>query len=54
VAEVDRADPQMPLDGSAVAAIHGAPDHHAVLVFHGQAVIDEQQIAFTGRCGRSS
>ncbi len=40
-----------PLDAAAVAAIEAGMDRHAVLVFPGQDIADEQQLAFTENFG---
>jgi len=46
-AEVSGVDLRNPLSGEDVAAIDAGMDRFAVLVFHGQAISDEQQMAFT-------
>src|SRR5438445_782740 len=46
-AEVDGIDMTGPLSADEVAAIHAGMDKYAVLVFHDQAITDEQQLAFT-------
>jgi alpha-ketoglutarate-dependent 2,4-dichlorophenoxyacetate dioxygenase len=50
-AEVDGIDIARPLTAAEVAAIHGGMDRYAVLVFHGQHIDDEQQLAFTRSLG---
>jgi alpha-ketoglutarate-dependent 2,4-dichlorophenoxyacetate dioxygenase len=50
-AEADGLDLTRPLSADDVAAIHAAMDAHAVLVFHGQKLDDEQQLAFTRSLG---
>jgi alpha-ketoglutarate-dependent 2,4-dichlorophenoxyacetate dioxygenase len=52
VAEVEGIDLAAPLDAAGAAAIHAAMDRYAVLVFRGQALTDEAQIAFTGKLGK--
>ena len=49
--EVSGADLTRPLDAAQVAAIEAGMDRHAVLVFHDQAVTDEQQVAFSRNFG---
>jgi len=49
--EVAGVDLTRSLDAAAVAAIKGGMDRHAVLVFHDQAVTDEQQVAFSRNFG---
>jgi len=49
--EVAGADLTRPLDAPAVSAIEAGMDRHAVLVFHDQAVTDEQQVAFSRNFG---
>ncbi len=49
--EVDGVDLRRPLDAKAVAAIEAGMDAHAVLVFHGQDITDEQQAAFSRNFG---
>jgi alpha-ketoglutarate-dependent 2,4-dichlorophenoxyacetate dioxygenase len=51
VAEVTGIDLSAPLDAGAAAKIHAAMDRYAVLVFHGQPLTDDQQIAFTKSLG---
>jgi len=51
VGEVSGVDLRQPLSGAEVAAIDAGMDHYAVLVFHGQEITDEQQIAFTRNFG---
>jgi alpha-ketoglutarate-dependent 2,4-dichlorophenoxyacetate dioxygenase len=51
-AEVEEIDLSAPLDADAVKAIHAGMDRYAVLVFHGQKLTDEQQIAFTRSLGK--
>jgi alpha-ketoglutarate-dependent 2,4-dichlorophenoxyacetate dioxygenase len=50
-AEVEGLDISRPLSADAVAAIHAGMDEYAVLVFHGQHLDDEQQLAFTQSLG---
>jgi alpha-ketoglutarate-dependent 2,4-dichlorophenoxyacetate dioxygenase len=50
-AEVEGVDISKPLSAEAVAAIHAGMDEYAVLVFHGQYIDDEQQLAFTRSLG---
>jgi alpha-ketoglutarate-dependent 2,4-dichlorophenoxyacetate dioxygenase len=50
-AEVDGIDISKPLRPGDVAAIHAGMDKYAVLVFHGQHIDDEQQLAFTRSLG---
>ena len=50
-AEVDGIDMTGPLSADEVAAIHAGMDKYAVLVFHDQAITDEQQLAFTRSLG---
>ena len=47
VGEVSGVDLRRPLTRDEVAAIEAGMDRHAVLVFHGQQITDEQQIAFS-------
>jgi alpha-ketoglutarate-dependent 2,4-dichlorophenoxyacetate dioxygenase len=49
--EVSGVDLRQPLTPSEVAAIDAGMDRYAVLVFHGQNITDEQQIAFTRNFG---
>jgi len=51
VGEVSGVDLRQPLSRDAAAAIEAGMDHYAVLVFHDQAITDEQQIAFTRNFG---
>ena len=51
-ARVEGADLTRPLDEATWAAIRAAFDEHSVLVFPGQPLDDEQQIAFSERFGR--
>ena len=46
-AEADGIDLTRPLSPEDVAAVHAAMDEHAVLVFHGPPITQEQQMAFT-------
>ena len=50
-AEVSGADLTRPLDDATFARIAQAFDEYSVLVFHGQALTDEQQMAFSERFG---
>jgi alpha-ketoglutarate-dependent 2,4-dichlorophenoxyacetate dioxygenase len=50
-AEVAGVDLARPLDDDAFARIAAAFDEHSVLVFHGQHLTDEQQMAFSARFG---
>src|SRR6185503_361336 len=50
-AEVDGVDLTQPLDEPSWAAIRAAFDEHSVLVFHGQALDDDTQVAFSRRFG---
>ncbi len=50
-AEVEGIDMTRPLTAEEVAAIHAGMDRYAVLVFHDQAIDDEQQLAFTRSLG---
>ncbi len=50
-AEVEGIDMTRPLSADEVKAIHAGMDRYAVLVFHGQAIDDEQQLAFTRSLG---
>jgi alpha-ketoglutarate-dependent 2,4-dichlorophenoxyacetate dioxygenase len=50
-AEVAGVDLALPLDDDAFARIAAAFDEHSVLVFHGQHLTDEQQMAFSARFG---
>jgi alpha-ketoglutarate-dependent 2,4-dichlorophenoxyacetate dioxygenase len=49
--EVSGIDITRPLDADDVAAIEAGMDRYAVLVFHGQALTDDQQRAFTRNFG---
>jgi alpha-ketoglutarate-dependent 2,4-dichlorophenoxyacetate dioxygenase len=51
VGEVSGVDISKPLAKEDVAAIEAGMDRHAVLVFHGQKLTDEQQMAFTRNFG---
>ena len=51
VGEVSGVDLRHPTDEATQAEIQAAIDRHAVLVFHDQAIDDEQQIAFAERFG---
>ena len=51
VGEVRGVDLRQPLPRDAVAAIEAGMDRYAVLVFHGQNITDEQQIAFSRNFG---
>ena len=51
VGEVEGVDLRKPLDGDDIAAIHAGMDRYAVLVFRGQDITDEQQLAFTESLG---
>jgi alpha-ketoglutarate-dependent 2,4-dichlorophenoxyacetate dioxygenase len=50
--EVSGIDCARPLTQADVRAIDGAMERHAVIVFHGQDLTDEQQIAFTKNFGQ--
>ena len=50
-AEAEGLDLREPLTAEDAAAVHAAMDEHAVLVFHGQPLNDEQQLAFTQSLG---
>jgi len=50
-AEVDGIDLREPLTPAQAEEIHGAMDRHAVLVFHGQPLTNEQHLAFTTALG---
>ena len=50
-AEVEGVDLTRPLAAAEVAAIHAGMDEHAVLMFHGQKLDDEQQLAFSRSLG---
>lgn len=49
--EVEGIDMRRPLTPEEVAAVEAGMDRHAVLVFHGQDVSDEQQVAFSRNFG---
>ena len=49
--EVSGVDLRKPLSPAEVAAIEAGMDRYAVLVFHGQNITDDQQIAFTKSFG---
>jgi alpha-ketoglutarate-dependent 2,4-dichlorophenoxyacetate dioxygenase len=51
VGEVSEVDLTRPLSRDEVAAIEAEMDRHAVLIFPGQHITDEQQIAFTRNFG---
>ncbi|MGE0719513.1 MAG: TauD/TfdA dioxygenase family protein [Alphaproteobacteria bacterium] len=51
VGEVEGIDMRRPLTADEVAAIEAGMDRYAVLVFHGQEVTDEQQVAFSRNFG---
>ena len=50
-AEVSGVDLTRPLDDPTFERIAAAFDEHSVLVFHGQALTDEEQMAFSERWG---
>ncbi len=50
--EVSGVDLRRPMTPDEVAAIDAGMDQHAVLVFHGQDISDEQQVAFTRNFGK--
>jgi len=50
-AEVSGLDLRRPLTPAEAAAIHAGMDRYAVLVFHGQDITDEQQLAFSRALG---
>src|SRR5688572_26143895 len=50
-AEVEGVDLREPLSASQIEAIHDGMDRYAVLVFHDQAVTNEQHLAFTAALG---
>jgi alpha-ketoglutarate-dependent 2,4-dichlorophenoxyacetate dioxygenase len=50
-AEVEGIDLRKPLTPAEVAAVHAGMDKYAVLVFHGQHITDDQQLAFTRSLG---
>lgn len=49
--EVDGIDMRKPLTREEVAAVEAGMDRYAVLVFHGQDISDEQQLAFSRNFG---
>ena len=49
--EVSGVDISQPLSADDVAAIEAGMNRHAVLVFHGQDITNEQQLAFTANFG---
>ncbi len=49
--EVSGVDLRRPLEREDVAAIEAGMDEYAVLVFHGQDITDEQQLAFSANLG---
>ena len=51
VSEVDGIDLREPLDSEDVAAIEEGMDRYTALIFHDQAVPDEQQIVFSRNFG---
>ena len=51
VGEVDGVDIRRPLTTGDAAAIDAGMDNYAVLVFHGQDITDEQQVAFSENFG---
>jgi len=51
VGEVSGCDLTQPIDRATVAAIETGMDRYAVLVFHDQALTDDQQMAFTRNFG---
>ncbi len=50
-AEVEGIDMTRPLTADEIKAVHAGMDRYAVLVFHGQLIDDEQQLAFTRSLG---
>ncbi|TXL82388.1 TauD/TfdA family dioxygenase [Vineibacter terrae] len=52
VGEVSGVDLRRPMAPDEVAAIEAGMDKYAVLVFHGQDISDEQQVAFTRNFGQ--
>src|SRR4051812_13572766 len=50
-ARVEGVDLRQPLADVDLATLQAAIDRHAVLLFPGQTIDDEQQIAFSGRFG---
>src|SRR5207245_3368872 len=50
-AEVEGIDMTRPLSPDEVKTIHAGMDRYAVLVFHGQTIDDDQQLAFTKSLG---
>ncbi len=51
VGEVSGVDITKPLAADEVAALEAGMDRYAVLVFHGQNISDEQQMAFSRNFG---
>jgi alpha-ketoglutarate-dependent 2,4-dichlorophenoxyacetate dioxygenase len=51
VGEILGIDLRQPLDAETVRAIEAGMDRHAVLIFRGQALSDEQQVAFSRHFG---
>ncbi len=51
VGEVSDADLRRPLSAADAEAIDAGMDQHAVLIFHGQDITDEQQLAFSANFG---
>ena len=51
VAEIGDVDLRAPLSGSDFAVVEQAFETHGVIVFHGQDITDDQQIAFSERFG---
>jgi alpha-ketoglutarate-dependent 2,4-dichlorophenoxyacetate dioxygenase len=51
VAEIGGVDTGAPMDDATFAEIRAALDEYSVLVFHGQSLDDERQIAFSRRFG---
>jgi alpha-ketoglutarate-dependent 2,4-dichlorophenoxyacetate dioxygenase len=51
VAEIGGVDTGAPMDDTTFAEIRAALDEYSVLVFHGQSLDDERQIAFSRRFG---
>ena len=49
--EVEGIDMREPLAAAEIAEIHAGMDRYAVLVFHGQDIDDDQQLAFTRSLG---
>ena len=50
--EVSGIDLRKPLSAAEVAAVEAGMDQHAVMVFHGQDISDEQQVAFSRNFGK--